>query len=236
MWQPAVLMRAPEFVLIAKPPGMETVSQTGGPALLPCAREQTGIADLRPAHRLDRDTSGVQLFAIGARAEEELTALFRRREVHKTYLAFTAGVPRNRTGTINRPLSKWSGGRRPVRVLRQGGLEASTTYTVLARGAPLPGGCVPGLLAMAPRQGRTHQIRVHAASLGYPILGDDQYGDREINKQAKDVCGLRRQALHAWRLEFAWRGQTVCVHCPLPPDLEALHNVVYGGAPIELPA
>lgn len=208
-----------DFVVFAKPPGLETISQDGAPDLTALVRRQMDEPSLTPAHRLDRDTSGVQLFARNPAAERELTALFRRRAVEKTYLAICLGVPRNRTGSISRNLSEWSGGRRPVRVLKSGGLEAVTDYRLLAASPALADGFRASLLAFSPHQGRTHQIRVHAAAFGYPILADDQYGDRPANRLARDLLGLRRQALHSWRLGFDWGNARVESVCPLARDL-----------------
>lgn len=261
---------------------METVSLEGGAELTALARELTGESGLAPVHRLDRDTSGAQLFARHPAAEKRLLQLFRQRLMEKTYLALCLGAPRNASGVINRNLSEWEGGRRPVRVLKKGGLEASTGYRVLGSAVfpsgagetffkpggafakpnspfPIPKGAFPkqngpfptpnspfpkqngafpkpngtppesgassvewkaGLLAFFPRQGRTHQIRVHAAALGHPVLGDDQYGDRAANREAKHILTLRRQALHAWRLAFVWGEREVEVFCPLLDDME----------------
>jgi RluA family pseudouridine synthase len=207
------------FAAFHKPPGMETVSEGGGPELLALAREMLGDKGLCPVHRLDRDTSGVQVFARNPEAEKELVRLFRERLVEKTYLAFCLGVPRNQSGTVNRSLSGWSGGRRPVRVMKNGGLAASTHYETLASSGELAGGWRLSFLSFRPRQGRTHQIRVHAAAIGHPVLGDDQYGERRFNKLARETLGLSRQALHAWRLAFEWRGSRVEAVSPLPPDM-----------------
>ncbi len=206
---------------------METVSQDGGRELVAAARLALGEPGLEAVHRLDRDTSGAQLLGRTREGLDGLTALFRRREIGKTYLALCLGAPRNRTGTVNRNLSEWSGGRRPVRVLKQGGLEASTSYRVLARGTG-PDGLPVGLVAFSPHQGRTHQIRVHAAALGTPILGDDQYGDRPANRVARDGLGVTRQMLHSWRLEFSWKGTPVRVEAPPYPDLGAAISQIFG--------
>jgi Pseudouridylate synthases, 23S RNA-specific len=218
--QPAILLDTPDFIIAAKPPGMETISQNGGPELVAMLRAMLGDDRLYAAHRLDRDTSGAQLVAKGKDNETLLANLFRQRLVEKTYLALCLGAPRNRTGTINRNLSEWDGGRRPVRVVKKGGLTASTAYEVQGVSDCLGGGLQCSLIAFHPRQGRTHQIRVHAAAFGYPILGDDQYGDRAGNRQAKRMFELKRQALHSWKLGFAWKGVPVAVTCPPEADME----------------
>lgn len=226
--EPRILLEDADFLAVAKPPGMETVSRDGQPDLAGWLREARSEPGLAPAHRLDRDTSGAQLFARNAAAERELAGLFRRRLVDKIYLGICLGVPRNREGTINRNLSEWAGGRRPVRVVRKGGLEASTRYRVVAESAELPGGFRAGLLAFWPHQGRTHQIRVHAAAFGYPLLGDDQYGDRPANRLARAALGIVRQALHSRRLAFEWRGAGVAVDCPPWDDLRLAVDTAFG--------
>ncbi|MCD8140807.1 MAG: RNA pseudouridine synthase [Planctomycetaceae bacterium] len=222
------LVELEDLAVFAKPPGMETISQTGGrefAALVRAARDEPGLT---PVHRLDRDTSGAVLFARNGEAEQALIDLFRRRLTRKLYLALCLGAPRNRTGRINRNLSEWGGGRRPVRVLKQGGLEASTGYRVLAASDEWAPGLRLGVVAFSPHQGRTHQIRVHAAALGYPVLGDDQYGDRTANRAARERFGLRRSALHAWRLEFPWRGGNVAATAPVPDDMLAAARATLG--------
>lgn len=205
---------------------METISRDGGRELALLLRERFSEPGLMPVHRLDRDTSGAQLFARNPAAEKALAALFRKREVEKTYLALCLGEPRNRTGRINRPLSEWEGGRRPVRVVKSGGLEAATEYKVLD--AATKNGMKISLVAFSPHQGRTHQIRVHAASLGYPVLGDDQYGDRAANRTAKEKFDLPRQALHSWKLEFPWKNGRISIACPLRSDMAGAIGKIFG--------
>ena len=225
----AVLYENADLLVLAKPAGIETVSQDGDADFLTLARETTGESRLAVAHRLDRDTSGAQLFARNPAAEKTLVALFRRREVEKTYFALCLGKPRNATGSINRRLSEWSGGRKPVKVLKQGGLEASTGYRVVAVSDWLGEDFRVSLIAFHPHQGRTHQIRVHAAAFGYPILGDDQYGDRQANKAAKQLWNLRRQALHSARLRFAWNGDVIDALCPIADDMHVVLRALWPG-------
>ncbi len=223
----------PDFVVCKKPAGLETVSQEGGRDFLSLAKAQLQRPELLPVHRLDRDTSGSLVFALNPEAERELTALFRRREVEKTYLALCLGAPWNRYGVVRRNLSEWSGGRRPIREIKGGGgLAAATAYRVLGQSREFLEGETAfraGLLAFNPREGRTHQIRVHAASLSCPILGDDNYGDRAANRAAKRLLGLRRSALHAWRLAFPWRGGRIEAYCPLPDELAEAFTVAFPG-------
>ncbi|MDR0363000.1 MAG: RNA pseudouridine synthase [Planctomycetota bacterium] len=229
MREATILRNDGDIVAVAKPPGMKTVAESGGRDVLSEAGKLTGVRGLRPVHRLDRDTSGALLFAANAETEKSLTDLFRTRSVTKRYLGITLGVPFNRTGMINRRLSEWDGGRKPVRVVKgNGGLEASTGYRILATGRFPPGDVEAGLIMFLPHQGRTHQIRVHAAAFGYPLLGDDQYGDRSANRTAKERLGLSRQALHSWNLSFPWRDGVLEIACDPPEDLADAIRLLFG--------
>ncbi|MDR3211614.1 MAG: RluA family pseudouridine synthase [Planctomycetota bacterium] len=228
-----VLREERDLLLVYKPPGIETCSEFGEADLTGAVRRLRPDPEPCPAHRLDRNTSGVQLYARGPAMLARLTQLFRERRVEKSYLGLCLGVPWNREGRLNRRLSEWEGGRRPVRVVkgtgREKGLTAETLYTLLL--ATPPGGeFTASLLRFHPRQGRTHQVRVHAAAFGHPLLGDDQYGDRPANRWAAAELGLRRQALHAEALAFPWEGGRVEVVSFLPPDLQTAVARLFPGA------
>ena len=203
---------------IKKPAGFETVSKTGGACLSRELLDQLKASELYPAHRLDRDTTGVQLFARNKQVLAKLEDAFRYRTTDKKYLAICSGIPFNPEGSIRRNLSQWGGGRRPVQVVKgNGGLEAQTDYQLLARNKDFPA----SLILFHPLQGRTHQIRVHAMAFGRPILGDDQYGNRPENAQIKQQFGVARQTLHALKLSIPEpeSGQLLCLHAPLPEDM-----------------
>lgn len=216
---PPILYDADGILAVDKPAGYETVALGDGKCLTRALRERLGDASVEAAHRLDRDTTGAQLFARSPAALKALTELFRHRQITKFYLAICAGAPINREGVISRNLSQWQGGRRPVQVVKGGGgLPASTEYQVLAVNREFPA----SFILFHPREGRTHQIRVHASAFGRPILGDDQYGDREANRRIKAMCGLKRQALHAWRVSLPGLGPgggALVVVAPVHPDM-----------------
>ncbi len=233
-----ILYRDDWLLAVNKPAGWQTIVTDGGPAtecLTSTIRRNLGLRYLAPAHRLDRDTSGVQLFAQADKTLKKLEKLFRQRQTAKFYLALALGVPRNRAGTVRRNLSEWRGGRRPVTVVKgAGGLPAQTAYLAAAEGGwPGKPRGVASLLLLHPREGRTHQIRVHLQALGYPILGDDQYGDRGANAAVKAACGLSRQALHAWRLSLPHPEQEKRLEllAPLPAELEVAANALFPGWP-----
>lgn len=209
------------LLIVSKPPGWETVVEgTAGRCLTMRLRRERACPDLAPAHRLDRDTTGVQIFAKNDQARRKMEDLFRHRQVKKRYLALCYGIPRNATGVIRRRLADWRGGRRPVRVVKgREGKEAETAYRVLAS-ASAGGDLDVALILFTPLQGRTHQIRAHAEAFGRPVLGDDQYGDRPANRIAKETAGLDRQALHAWQAAFPHpeTGRPHFVEAPVPAD------------------
>ncbi len=179
---------------------------------------------LELVHRLDRETSGVLLVAKKRSALTGLHAMLRDRAIDKRYLAGVAGRFRNETQRVSLALAKraTTDGGRHVSVSEQG-QEAETVFRRLERGAEF------SLLEAQLLTGRTHQIRVHLAHLGHPILGDDKYGDFELNRALRKR-GLRRMFLHAASLEFAHplSGEILRIAAPLPADLETFRRETLG--------
>ena len=172
------------------------------------ARPQAKFLEL--VHRLDRDTSGILLIAKRRSALTNLQAQFKARETGKTYLAIALGTWPDKLKVIDLPLHKYlvnggeEDGERRVKVVAKdepNGMRSITLVKVAQR-ITLPTGQAASLLEVTIKTGRTHQIRVHLAHHGHPILGDDKYGDFEVNKQLAKA-GMKRMYLHAWRLQFA---------------------------------
>ncbi len=174
-----------------------------------------------PAHRLDRNTSGLVVYGKTDAALRELTELFKERtEIHKRYLALVVGDI-DKDGFIDAPLWKDAqNGRVYVRSIEKGGKEALTRYEVVKR---------YGEYTMVRAElvtGRTHQIRVHFASIGHPLVGDEKYGFPNANRISKEKTGLDSQFLHAAELRFG----NVCgpltplknqiIDSPLPKELQ----------------
>ena len=149
----------------------------------------------RLVHRLDKDTSGLLLIARTGLSARHLTASFRDRETEKLYWAVVVGAPPRPDGAIDLPLAKRPGARdrETMQVDHEEGQKALTHFKVLDRAANRA-----ALLALWPRTGRTHQLRVHCAEIGCPILGDRKYGGEEALLSA--VADSRRLHLHARRL------------------------------------
>jgi len=182
---------------------------------LRAARPQAKVLEL--AHRLDRDTSGLLILAKKRSALVELHRLLREGEVKKVYVAVVKGVLDKTMLEIRAPLRKYVSAKGERRVsVGEGGREAMTRVKALKSGRDY------SVLEVRLLTGRTHQIRVHLAHAGHPILGDDKYGDFSLN-HALAKQGVRRLFLHARRLEFAHpiSGEHVELEAKLPDDMRA---------------
>jgi 23S rRNA pseudouridine955/2504/2580 synthase len=169
-----------------------------------------------PAHRLDRDTSGVVLVAKHRKAMVRLTEIFTSGEgMKKTYLALVKGKMPREAGTIDLPLSEHE---QTARSKAQRGVnfqEALTRWKVLSAAREI------SLLAVSIETGRTHQIRRHLEAIGHPVAGDRRYGDFAFNRTAKQRWALRRMGLHAWRLQIPHprTGDPLRLEAPFPAEL-----------------
>jgi len=175
------------------------------------------LKELELVHRLDRETSGCLLVAKRRAVLRDLHAQLREREMGKRYLALVAGRWPFGAKTIDLPLKTnlKQGGERVVRVHSEG-QHAVTTFKPIEQF-----GKIATLLDVDLGTGRTHQIRVHAAHAGYPVAGDEKYGDREKDAKLKEY-GLTRMFLHAASLTFRKGEQPFTVTAPLPPELQAV--------------
>lgn len=191
-----------------------------------------GAKFLELVHRLDRETSGILLVAKKRSALKALQDQFRERETGKTYLALVAGQwPLNKK-VLDKPLHKYllEDGERRVKVVAKDDPDGMKSVTLIKVRERAPGPIGPSvhgysLLEVTIKTGRTHQIRVHLASEGLPIVGDDKYGDFELNKALQkqiDGAALKRMFLHAWRLQFSHpvSGERIELLAPLPPELD----------------
>ncbi len=211
------------------------------------ARPEAKFLEL--VHRLDRETSGVLLLAKKRSALKALQDQFRERETGKTYLALVVGQWPSNKKVLDKPLHKYllPDGERRVKVVARDdpdGMKSVTLVKVREQFAVRPE-LVEGLLGASAgsartahfsllevtiKTGRTHQIRVHLASEGFPIAGDDKYGNFEVNKALQKTtsktaphgAALKRMFLHAWRLQFSHpvNDERIELLSPLPPELE----------------
>ena len=231
-----VLYEDADLIVIDKPAGMAAHpapgSQTGtlvNALLHHCGASLSGIGGVaRPGivHRLDKDTSGVMVAAKSDAAHAGLSALFAAHDIDRLYIALTRGAPDPIRGTISSRIGRSSSDRKKMAVLRSGGREAVTHYAVEARFGP-PERPLAARVACRLETGRTHQIRVHLASKGAPVLGDPMYGASQPAapvREAMRAAGLTRQALHAAVLGFTHpiTGQALRFETPPPRDMADL--------------
>jgi 23S rRNA pseudouridine955/2504/2580 synthase len=218
--QQGILFEDEGFLIINKPAGFAV---HGGSGVSSGIIE--GLRLLRPdahflelVHRLDKDTSGCLLIAKKRSALRLLQELFRNSQIQKTYQALLSGQWARKKLVVTAPLLKNAGkGGERIVVISPSGKAAETLFRRLQL---FPDAT---LVEASPKTGRTHQIRVHAASLGHPIVGDERYGLDEVNRAFKSK-GYKRMFLHAQTLRFQHpvTGAPMIISAPLPAQLETL--------------
>ncbi|UGY20076.1 RluA family pseudouridine synthase [Bradyrhizobium septentrionale] len=237
-----------DIIVIDKPRGL-VVHPAAGHAtgtlvnalIAHCGSSLSGIGGVkRPGivHRLDKDTTGLMVVAKNDQAHQSLTAQFadhgRTGPMERGYMAFAWGVPNRPRGTIDAPIDRHPHAREKMAV-RQSGREAITHFEVQQSFAGRDGKPVASLLACQLETGRTHQIRVHLAHLGHPLMGDSVYGAHfktkagQLSAEGKDaLTALDRQALHAYllALEHPRTGELLRWEQPLPEDLLLLQRAL----------
>ena len=211
-----------DIIVINKPPGIVVHPAAGNAegtlvnALLHHCKGLSGIGgNIRPGvvHRLDKDTSGLIVFAKNDASHENLARQFRDREVKKTYMALVRGVIKDDSGTIDVPIGRHPVNRKKMAVIGSGRLKkrnALTRFRVIKR---YDGYTLVELDLMT---GRTHQIRVHLSHIGHPVAGDETYSRK------KDDTGASRQLLHASSLKFNHpvTGKFMEFNSDMPGDME----------------
>ena len=220
-----IVYERPDLLVLNKPAGL-VVHPAPGHAADTLANalmaRYPGLAvgnALRPGivHRLDKGTSGLMVVALADRAYHHLVAQMKERAVHKEYLALVHGNVGPERGIVEAPIGRERINRQKMGVVPDG-RPARTAFRVLER--------FPGytLLRVKIETGRTHQIRVHLASIGHPVAGDVVYGPR------KPALGLERPFLHAWYLGFKLPDEEACLvaWAPLPEDLQKVLGLLAG--------
>jgi 23S rRNA pseudouridine1911/1915/1917 synthase len=238
------------LIVIDKPKGLVVHPSAGHESgtlvnalIAHCGDSLSGIGGVkRPGivHRLDKDTTGVMVVAKTDRAHQLLSKQFANKgegPLERGYLAFVWGTPERPRGTIDAPLDRHRFAR-DRQAVREGGRHAVTHWQLVERYAGGDGKPVASLLACTLETGRTHQIRVHLAHIGHPILGDETYGTGFKTKASRlppearaALAALGRQALHAERLNFEHpeTGDVMEFQSPLPADLARLRAALVAG-------
>jgi 23S rRNA pseudouridine1911/1915/1917 synthase len=225
-----VLYEDSELIVIDKPPGMVVHPAPGHSsgtlvnALLYHCSDLAGVGGvLRPGivHRLDRGTSGVMVAAKNDACHVHLARQFHDHTIHRVYWAFVRGLPSEDGGSIDQPIGRHPRDRKRMSVSTGSGREAQTDWRVAQR-YPASG---VAKLEIRPQTGRTHQIRVHLAWAGTPIVGDPVYG--RSRRRAK-TWGLERPALHAVELGFRHPTRDELLHfsADLPEDLASFRDTL----------
>ncbi len=208
-WEKSRILYEDDSLLVYNKPAGVTSDADGMERL---ARQY--VAGIHLVHRLDRETTGVLLFAKSQNILNALISQFRDHAIHKTYLAIVTGIPKSKSGVIHDWLGihkKFAGQTIWGKVAKGQGQEAKTSWKILEKGQKA------ALVACYPETGRTHQIRVHLSSLGHPIVGDYQYGAGEMR------CSSSHYMLHAYQLSCIHpkTGERVSFKAPLPTDFVA---------------
>jgi len=235
-----------DIIVIDKPKGLVVHPAAGhetgtlvNALIAHCGSSLSGIGGVRRpgiVHRLDKDTTGLMVVAKNDLAHQSLSAQFadhgRTGNMRRGYLAFVWGVPNRQRGTVDAPIDRHPHAREKMAV-RQGGREAVTHWEVQESFAGRDGKPVAALLACELKTGRTHQIRVHLAHSGHPLLGDAVYGPHfktkasQLGPESREaLAALGRQALHAYLLvlEHPRSGELLHWEAPLPEDLLLLER------------
>ena len=216
-----------DIIVVNKPKGLVVHPANGNPdgtlvnaIMAVCKDRLSGIGgEIRPGivHRLDKDTSGLLIVAKNDVAHVKMSEQIKNREVKKTYIALVRGTVPENEATINMPIGRSTKDRKKMAVTKNG-KEAITHFKVLERYTTNKGSYT--LLEIKIDTGRTHQIRVHMAEIGYPVIGDAVYSN------GKNEFGVEGQCLHAKRLEFKHptTGKEMKLEAPLPEYFEKILN------------
>jgi 23S rRNA pseudouridine1911/1915/1917 synthase len=243
--EPILLEQNPDFIVVAKPPHLisHPTRPDGQPSLLGWLQEKFPGEFVALVNRLDRETSGTVLVARTPEAASRLGTLTMRREIHKYYLALVAGRVEEEHGMIEAPLGRLGISPENPIWLRQGVIgadDAEGRKSAAARSEfwRVAAGETMSLLRLEAHTGRLHQLRVHLAHFGHPVIGDKIYGPdpglylkfiaEGWTEEHERVLGLRRHALHAQELLFSWNGEERKFVAPLAGDMRELAARKFG--------
>jgi 23S rRNA pseudouridine1911/1915/1917 synthase len=237
--EPELVAVEPDWIVVAKPPGLlsHPTRPDGKPSLLGWLQERFPGEFVALVNRLDRETSGAVLVARTPEAASRLGAMTMQRLIHKEYLALVSGKVREEHGLIDAPLGRLGISETNPIWLRRGvilpgdadGRKSAEARTEFWRVAASE---TSTLLRLQAHTGRLHQLRVHLAHLGHPVIGDKIYGpdpnlylkfiEHGWTEEHQHALQINRHALHAERLQFPWRERTYDFRIPMPEDMRDL--------------
>ena len=237
--EPILIAQEPDFFVVGKPPNLlsHPTRPDGKPSLLGWLQEKFPGEFVALVNRLDRETSGTVLVARSPEVASQLGTLTMRREIHKYYLALVSGRVEKEHDVIDVPIGRLGISAENPIWLRQGFIapdDPAVRKTALARTEywRLAASDTISLLRLQAHTGRLHQLRVHLAHIGHPVIGDKIYGpDPNLylkfiaggwTEEHQRVLGLPCHALHAHELRFPWNGQEMVFAAPLPEDMSNL--------------
>jgi 23S rRNA pseudouridine1911/1915/1917 synthase len=222
-----IIFENEDLVAVNKPSGMLTIPDREGHMALKNSLQQH-YGEIFTVHRLDRDTSGIVVFAKNEQTHRQLSLLFEGRDIEKYYLGMVLGKPAQPSGTIDAAIAEHPV-KKGVMTVAKKGKASVTDYEVLESFRFF------SWVQFQIHTGRTHQIRVHMKHLGHPIVGDETYGDGKpvfismlkknynLSKQEESERPiLARLALHSWKLKFNLDGKEYELEAEIPKDLRAL--------------
>ena len=207
-----LLLRNENFIAVNKPPGLSIHNTEDSQNLISVLEQQLKTKTLLPVHRLDKETSGIQVLAFNSATAQKLAKEFEQRAVRKIYHGISRGILQPSEGVWDSPLTDKAEGRKSPAGHPSARVPCRTEYKVLRSSAYF------SLCEFDLKTGRQHQIRKHAALYKHALVGDDRYGDPRYNLRMVGIYKCSRMFLHSSQLEFL----DFKIEAPLPPEFAAL--------------
>jgi len=225
---PEIIFESDDYIAINKPPGLLSIPDREGKEVSLKALLQEKYGHILTVHRLDKETSGLIIFAKNEKAHRDLSIQFEERQTEKIYVGLVLGSPANQSGTINLPIAE-NMVTRGTMIINRRGKESITDYEVLDNFGSY------SWMQFRIHTGRTHQIRVHMKDMGHPIVCDELYGDGKplllsslkskfklSKNELEERPILNRLALHAYKLSFTQpNGEKITLQADLHKDMKA---------------